>query len=673
MLINTDKQPRKLNPRGRRLSTKERKDRLWLTKQFLEAMKPAPLLSVSEFCDANLLLPTSNAESGKYRTSRTPYMREPMDAMGPSSHYRKITFRAGTQVGKTQLILNCIDFYVVNMPSPMLFVFSNDGEGKKMVNTRIDPMVACNEQLRERISSPKRGSSGDTDKMKLFPGGFLSIASGESPASLRSLPCRIVYLDEVDAMPDNIGGEGDPIELADKRTSTFSGREKIFISSTPVNQNSKIIREYDATDQRRYFVPCPYCGHKQIIEWKRIHWDAEGTHVKEAWLECENPDCKKKIRNHDKTTMLERGEWRPTNKKKTDPTVIGYWINGLYAPVGWQSWEKCVTSFLVATESKDQDKLTAFYNGILAEPYEAASVRPDFQLLYELSKGSGYSRGEIPDDVLVLTSGADVQENRIEVELKGWCRNGRSRSIQYYIFLCPPGSTTKDLNNPVWDAYDRDILNGIFIREDGVRLQPAANAMDRGWNTKQVNAFWMRVNNDRFHLVRGSDILRSQISSVKEDKGGKDKDGRTNQYRGSAFKYFDVGSSVLKSEIYHYLQIREQLGSDGTFLMDTPFVMQFPNDYDDEFFRQLTAEEYKPPTGKSKHGIWQTIRERNEALDCNVYNLAMWYKLDLYRFTGREYDEVERKLAAQPKMLLEKNRQASKQRTGRLMSKGLVL
>lgn len=653
------------------LSKKERDDRDWLTKQFLEAVKPTPLLSVSEFCDANLILPSSNAESGRYRTSRTPYMREPMDAMGPSSHYRKIIFRAGTQVGKTQLILNNIDFYVVNMPSPMLFVFSNDGEGKKMVNTRIDPMIDCNPQLRERISSPKRGASGDTDKMKLFPGGFLSIASGESPASLRSLPCRIVFLDEVDAMPDNIGGEGDPIELADKRTSTFSGREKIFASSTPINKNSKIIREYNATDQRRYFVPCPHCGYMQVIEWSRMKWDASGTNVRSAWMECAH--CKKKIKNHDKTTMLERGEWRPTNKKPTDPSAIGYWINGLYAPVGWQSWEKCVTSFLVASESKDMDKLTAFYNGILAEPYESVSERPDFTLLYELSKGSGYSRGEIPNDVVVLTSGTDVQENRLETEIKGWCRNGRSRSIDYHIFLCPTGTTTKDLNSPVWEEYSRTILNGLFIRADGVRLQISANAMDRGHNTKQVNAFWMRVNNDRLHLVRGSDILRSQISSVKEDKGGNDKHGRDGQFRGSAFKYFDVGVSVLKAEIYHYLRLREQIGPDGNFLPDTPFVMQFPDDYDDEYFRQLTAEEYKPPTGSAKHGKWVTIRERNEALDCNVYNLAMWYKLDLYRFTAREYDELDKKLSAQPKMLIEKGRQAVRQRVGRLVSKGLVL
>ena len=665
-------------------STKKRKkkpelsdiQREWMWEQALVILEPQPLMTVSEFVEGRLILPNSASEPGPYRVSRTPYAKEPMDACSPSSKYRKIVLYTGTQLMKTQLELNVVYFYIINSPTSILFVFPNDREGKLMVKTRVNPMIDDNEDLKKRIGSTRSNSKGDTAVFKEFTGGFLKLASGESSSSLKSTPCQVVIIDELDEMPDNVKGQGTVISLATERTNTFAGREKIIISSTTTNENSKIDAEYKTTDQRHCFVPCPHCHELIEFEWHNFHWKAEGSSVKQVWYEC--PVCHKRIDEHHKRAMLNKNKWIPTATEPTDPTSVGFWLPGLYSP--WKSWHNIVGDFLLARADADHGKharMTAFYNNVLAKPYTIASERPDWNLLFNLSRGSGYSRCSssddlIPNDVLVLTSGADIQENRIEVEIRGWGRNGRSWSIDYRIFLCSPGETTKDVNSHVWEQYNREILQGIFTREDGTRLQISANAMDRGHNTAQVNAFWGRVSNDRFHLVRGYDVLRSPISSVKEDKGGQDRSGKTKQYRGSAYKYFDVGTNMLKSEIYSNLTLLEQTNDRGEVIRDTPFVMRFPNDYDDEFFKQMTAEEWRPPENRRRFGRWETIRDRNEALDCAVYNLAMWYKLEMYRFTSREYDALEESLAKQPKT--QKSRpSAAKQRSSRLLSKGVVL
>jgi phage terminase large subunit GpA-like protein len=208
--------------------------------------------------------------------------------------------------------------------------------------------------------------------------------------------------------------------------------------------------------------------------------------------------------------------------------------------------------------------------------------------------------------------------------------------------LCPPGTKTNDINNPVWSDYERYVLRARFLREDGVWLETMANAMDRAHATPQVNALWMRSNCPRFYLVRGSDSLSSRISMEKEDKGGGSKDPRTNQFRGSVYKYYDVGVSTLKAEVYSNL-LRVELIQDGK-IIETPNMMYFPDDYDEEYYRQLTAEEYTPSGKSNKKGSWKTTHDRNEVLDCTVYSLAMWYKLDLHRWGSREYDLLEAQL-----------------------------
>jgi len=657
------------NPRAQKSNkTSKRKDqREWVWEQVLKAIEPQPLISISEFCDGHLQLSSRDAEPGPYRLSRTPYAKEPMDACSPSSKYRKIVLWTGTQLMKTQVELNVVYYYAVNSPTSILFVFSNAEQGKLLVKTRINPMIDSNPDLKERIGSTRTNSKGDTANYKEFAGGFLKLGSGQSAASLKSTPCEIVIIDEFDEMPDNVEGQGTVEALAGERSSTFPGR-KLIVSSTTTNKDSKIAKLYETTDKRHPFVKCPHCGEWIEFLWDGMRFNFEGQLVKNVWYEC--PKCHKKIDEHYKKRMVENKQWIPTNKNPTDPTAIGFWMSNLYSP--WKSWASIATEYLIASDELkkgNHSPMTSFYNNILALPYEAGVDKPDWEQLYiKAKRESRYHRGQIPQEVLVLTSGADVQQNRIEVEIKGWGRNGRCFSIDYYQIMCPPGTTVENVNNQCWNDYEQMVLRKTFYREDGVPMQMLANAMDRGHFTPQVNAFWMRMNNPRFFLVRGNPNMVSRISMEKEDKGGNKKDKKNAQYYGSSYKYYDVGVNTLKSEVYANLLRKEQV-QDGVVL-NTPYMMYFPDDYDEEYYKQLTAEKFIPPSSKYKHGLWVTERDRNEVLDCTNYNFVCFYKLNLHSFGEKEYKLLEEHLKTQPKIADMKKATAQK-RVATLVSKGV--
>lgn len=640
----------------------------------VSALRPVPDISITEWAEQNIYLPKKvTAEDGPFRISRTPYLREIMDCLHPSNPINEVIVWSGTQLGKTQSIFNSVFFNIVNAPAGILFGFSNTEEMKKMIQNRFDPIVDANPIIRERIFAQRAGRSGDTLNFKDFPGGDISFASGEAPAAWISNPRRYIYIDEADAMPKDLNGKGDVYELAKDRVSSFGNRYKIYMSSTTTNKSSRIKKEYELTDMRKYFVPCPSCGHMQLIAWERFHWDADNLVVKDVWMSCE--ECGYHIHDYDKEYMLPRGQWRATNPLPTPKNKVGFWISGLYAPVGWQSWKGAIETFLKASRDRDTAKLTAFYNSVLAMPYEEYSDTPSWERLYNLSKGSGYMSGEIPSDVVFLTSATDVQENRLETELKGWCRNGRSRSIATYKFFCEQDLTTKNINSKVWEELRTTVLDGQFIREDGVCLKTVQNAIDRSYQLPTVNAFWQNYcrleesrGKDEYRLtqVRGRDTIQDIISSFKLDKPGEKgqkKLSKNKKRRDGVFMFIDVGVSVLKTQIY------KDLNQEDNVERTKQNILMFPMDYDEEYFKQLTAEDYIPPDSSHKHGRWENPRHRNEMLDLNVYNRAMWYLIGAYAFTDKDYDFIESQYSMSVKAQRIETQQRKKARV-RVLNKG---
>lgn len=305
---------------------------------------------VSQWADINRRLSSkASAEPGRWVTSRTPYLREPMDAMTPSHPCTDGDFMKGTQIGGSELIYNVIGYVADQVPCPVMLVMPTTDTGKKISRQRIQPMIDETPVLQTRFSESKSRSSANTVMMKDFAGGLLVIVGANSGPGLRSMPMRIVLQDEIDAYPDDVDGEGDPTVLADKRTDQFARAKRFKCSSPKIKGKSRIARRYEQGSQARYHVPCPHCRHMQWLRWGQMRWamvrkreltcgecggiseidreaagitdcfhckvkldvteantrEVDTAEIDRAWYECEG--CGRAIEEHQKTSMME--EW----------------------------------------------------------------------------------------------------------------------------------------------------------------------------------------------------------------------------------------------------------------------------------------------------------------------------------------------------------------------------
>src|SRR5580700_9763032 len=224
-----------------------------------EGALPDPLLTVSEWADSyRTLSQRASAEPGPWRTDRTPYLREIMDCLSPSSVVETVVLMKGAQIGGTECGNNWIGYVVHQAPGPMLSVQPTVEMAKRNSKQRIDPLIEESAVLRELVSDPRSRDSGNTMLAKEFPGGILVMTGANSAVGLRSMAARYLFLDEVDAYPGDVDGEGDPVQLATARARTFS-RRKILLTSTPtIADRSKIEAVMLESDQRRFFIPCTH-------------------------------------------------------------------------------------------------------------------------------------------------------------------------------------------------------------------------------------------------------------------------------------------------------------------------------------------------------------------------------------------------------------------------------
>lgn len=584
---------------------------------FNAGLKPDPLLNISEWADKyRVLSQKASAEPGKWRTSRTPYLKEIMDCLSPYSGIERVVFMKGAQIGGTEVGNNFLGYIVHLSPGPVMLVMPTVDGAKRTSKTRIDPMFAAIPELKGVISDRRSKDASNTTLMKEFQGGVLVLTGANSAIGLRSMPVRYIFLDEIDAYKGDVEGEGDPVNLAIKRTSTFN-RRKIFMVSTPTIQSvSRIEYEYEQSDQRHYMVPCPYCNKRQSLKWKQIHW--ENNDPQTAVYICEH--CGGIIEEHLKTWMLENGVWEKSNPSSK---IAGFHLSSLYSPVGWFSWADAVKQFL---DAKNKDNLLKVWvNTVLGETWFEKGEAPEWQILFD--KREDYQQEIVPSGGLFLTAGADVQKDRIECEVVAWGRNRESWSVGYFIIN---GDTARE---DVWNELT-EFSRRYFEHSSGAMLPISRFAIDSGFATQQVYN-WVRKQPLNFAMaVKGTDSGVTPLGlPTKVDLNINGKKLR----RGA--KVWSVGTSILKSELYQFLRLTQN--EDESFPAG---YCHFPK-YDSEYFKQLTAEQLvtKVVRGYQKRE-WQKTRERNEALDCRVYARAASISFGIEQFTETKWRNLEKAL-----------------------------
>lgn len=587
-----------------------------LIQGFLDGLRPEPRLSVSDWADRyRMLSSTASAEPGQWRTSRTPYLRQIMDNLSSTDPCREVVFMKGAQVGATEMGFNWVGYVIDVSPGPMLLVQPTLETLKRASKTRFDPMVEATPRLTEKIAPSRSRDSGNTTFQKDFPGGTVVLTGANSAVGLRSMPIRFLFLDEIDGYPLDLEGEGDPISLAEARTRTFA-RKKIFKVSTPTVEGRSVIeREFMNTDQRYFMVPCPHCQHEQALVFDNLKWDKGKPET--ALYFCE--ECGAGIEERFKTTMLAEGRWVAKKPELTSLYKAGYHLNSLYSPNGWYSWVDAARDWEDA--QGDDNKLKTFTNTVLGLTWKEKGDAPEWQNLY--NRREPYQLNRPTKEVAFLTAGVDVQKDRIEVEIVGWCRGKRSYSVDYRVL---PGDTS---SKAVWDALAA-IVGEQWEREDGRIMPLRLMAVDTGFRTTEVYDFCQRFDVTRVIPVKGQDKQQLVVAAPKQihtTSAGK-KVGRV--------RIWNVGTSVVKSELYGWLKL--ELAEDGAA---PPGYCHFP-EYDQHFFRMLTAEQvqYRVVRGYPVPE-WVKKYERNEALDCRVYARAAAAVVGIDRFREENWKTLE--------------------------------
>jgi len=532
----------------------------------------------------------ASAEPGKWNTSRAPYQREMMDAIC-DPQIEMVVVMSSAQVGKTEIINNIVGYHIHLDPAPILLLQPTLEMAEAWSKDRLAPMIRDTTALHGLVKDPRSRDSSNTLLHKRFPGGHITMAGANSPASLASRPIRLVLCDEVDRYPISAGTEGDPVSLAKKRTTTFWNRKLVLTSTPTIKGASRIESAFEQSDQRRYHVPCPQCGEYQSLKWQQVKWesdpataDEEHKHRPEtAHYICEHNGCI--ITDADKPAMLRGGKW--IAEAPFDGTA-GFHITELYSP--WATFAMMVGEFLKA--KKLPETLKTWVNTSLGETWEEAGEVIEADSLLQRKENWG---SEAPEEVVVVTAGVDVQGDRLEIEVKGWGVGEESWSLDYKQFFGDPAQ------DAVWQELDAYLQRPVKSKT-GVYLNIACACIDSGGHhTQAVYEFC------KGRGVRGVFAIKGMNQAAKPIIGRPSKNNR------HKIRFYPIGVDTAKEVIYSRLRITEP--GHG--------YCHFPVERDREYFLQLTGE--KQVTRFTK-GVarreWIKIRARNEALDCNVYALA---------------------------------------------------
>ncbi|CAM4111584.1 phage terminase large subunit family protein [Mesobacillus thioparans] len=546
-----------------------------------EIVAPPPDLTVSEWADLYRKLSSeSSAEPGQWSTDRAPYQREILDSI-TDPETEKIVIMASAQVGKTEILLNGIGYHIDYDPAPMLLMQPTEQLAKNFSKERLGPMIRDSSVLRGKVADVKTRDSGNTVLQKSFTGGYIALVGANAPSGLASRPIRILLADEVDRFPASAGTEGDPLSLAEKRTTTFWNRKKIFVSTPTIKGASRIETEFELSTQEHWHLPCPSCNTLQPLRWGQISFESIAMACKSCGSLHSEFEWK-----------AQKGKWIAENP---EAEARGFHLNELLSP--WKRWGEIIREFKEA-KKKGNEALKVWVNTSLGETWQE---KGDGLKKDELSRRRETYNTEVPSDVVVLTAGVDVQDNRLEYEIVGWGVGKESWGIQYGVIMGDPGQDF------VWNELD-NVLFKTFQREDGQELEIMTTCIDSGGHhTKKVYEYCKNREINRVWAIKGKG--GSGIPYIVRPKNRNE----------SGTYLFTIGVDVGKDMIVSRLKSSQE--QDGY----CHFPMEREKGYDDQYFKGLTAEHRVMEKKNGQNVIRWKLKAsgaRNEPFDLRNYASA---------------------------------------------------
>lgn len=594
----------------------------------LAGMTPPDDLTVTQWAEAKRRLSAeSAAEPGPWRTERTPYLREPMDAF-TDPKVRHIVMVAASQVGKSEFLNNCIGYIIDEDPGSILFIHPTTIDAQEYSKLRIAPMLRDSPALRQKIAAPKSRDSHNTILQKAYPGGILTMCGSTEAHALASKPIRYVFGDERDRWATSAGNEGDPWDLAMARQTTFYNAKAVEVSTTTIKNASAIEAAYYTGTMERWNSKCPHCGEYHEIRWSDIRFEYDEiivSHkktykVKKVYYTCPGCGCI----STEAEMKRAPAKWIAENPEAYGQATRSFWLNAFVSQ--WASWESIVLKYLNALGSTK--KMQVVFNTCFGEPWEDRGDIEDEDSLLARREDYGKDKNgepvELPPGVLVLTAGVDTQDDRMEYEIVGHGFFGETWGIEKGIVMGRPD------DDATWNKLDEVVFDRVMRFENGVGLRVSMSFVDEGGHfTQSVRAQCNARISKKVFCIKGMPGQdKPYISPPKKQKIF------VNQIAVGTCWQYQLGVDSGKEIIMDNLRVQ------------TPGqkYCHFPkrDDYGSAYFAGLLSETKVYDPNKKQPWSWKKIpgHERNEPLDCRNYALAAFKALP------KNLDEIDRQIKA---------------------------
>lgn len=567
-------------------------------KRACERARPPMRVRLSKWIESNIVLPEGVAMPGKMRL--WAYQGEIADAMS-DPEIERVTMVKPVRVGFTALLNALVGSHVVNDPAPILFLLPTESDCRDYMVSEILPIFDSSPVLRGLLEDTEGPGERNTLLSRRFTGGSLKIIAARSPRNLRRHTSRIIIADEADAM--EVTSEGAPINIVEKRSLTFANR-KIVIGSTPTfTDTSAVLKAYGESDQRIYEVPCPHCHGFFEMMWGDIVWPKEVVNddgeVSVVWdppagaVSTDLPDqavcrcrhCKELIDEREKTNMVRAGRWRTT--KPEVKGHAGFRLNTLVSLLSNASWSVLAKEFIKA--KSDPTYLQTFVNTFLGQGWTSPSMVDETALA---ARAEEWDLNRIPVEVIFMSAGCDVQDDRVEMTILGWARNGECLVLGHVIVW---GSFA---DQSTWDEID-EILRAKYRHPWGGMLRIDACAIDAG-------------DGDHYETVLNFCIPKTSRRVVAtKGRSGAEPAMRRATGKTIAGKLWLVGVDTIKNVLFERMARGQSL--------------RFSKSLEPSYYEQLASQRR---VVRYNRGMPQrrfemvSARARKEALDCLVYATA---------------------------------------------------
>lgn len=616
-----------------------------LAQRIFKHFAPPEDLTVSQWAEKHRRLsPETSAEAGPWRNRRTPYLVDVMDAFTDPS-VKHITMVSSSQVGKSELELNIIGYIIDQDPGSVLYIHPTIEEAKKFSTTRIAPMIRSNRRLSSKVADIKSRDSKNTTLQKSFPGGFITMVGSQAAAGLAATPCRYVIGDERDRWALSAGTEGDPWDLAVARTTTYYNAKMVDVSTPTIKGASAIEKTYKDGTMEHWCHLCPDCGEYSELKFDDIKFDFDVIDVADRTkdyvitrVEWCCPKCG--VLHKEDQMRRQPAMWIAENPRAIEHGHRSFKLSAFASP--WVPWQSICYKFLKS--KNDPRSLQVFYNTVRGDWFEARGDIIDEDEALKRREDYGMCPdglpADAPNDVLLLTMGVDVQDDRLEYEVVGHGRYRETWGVKYGVIM-------GDANMPeVWQQLD-DVLEHEYRRADGKPLRIAMTFVDSGGHkTQSVYIQTRQRMARRVFAIKGQGgegvPYTKPPTKVKIVLRGK--------IVGQAWLY-TIGVDAGKADVFDSFRV----------MQPGPKYCHFPiaerAGYSMRFFEGLLSER---PVMRTTNGrtrwMWEKINPsaRNEPLDCRNYALAAFRALDpdmeaiAARMREADGEAPQQKAAAQP-------------------------